>query len=117
MPEETLIAQELPSAEASIESAPSDRRMRWFELSLVTLVAFGQYIAVSIFTLNGMKNPNQGDPFPSHVFAFVNEAACLMLLGYVLWRRKLRFRDIGLRWSNRDFNQGLVVLFLSYLVY
>jgi membrane protease YdiL (CAAX protease family) len=117
MPVDTLGNPEPLAAEPVVEIAPGNPRMRWFELSLVILVAFGQYILASVFMLNGKQYPNEGNLFASQMIALVNEAACLMLLGYVLWRRKLRFRDIGLRWSNRDFNQGLVVLFLSYLAY
>lgn len=47
----------------------------------------------------------------------VQEAAALLVLGYVLSRRGLRFKDIGFRWSLRDFGMGLLVTVAAYLMY
>jgi membrane protease YdiL (CAAX protease family) len=41
----------------------------------------------------------------------------LLLLGYVLSRRGMRIRDLGLRWSPRDIAAGLLVFIISALVY
>jgi len=41
----------------------------------------------------------------------------LLLLGYVLSRRALRFRDLGLRWSLRDLGVGLSVAGVSYVAF
>ncbi len=50
-------------------------------------------------------------------FAIIQESGSLLLLGYVLSRRRLRFRDLGLRWSLRDLGIGLIVAVASYLAY
>jgi membrane protease YdiL (CAAX protease family) len=47
----------------------------------------------------------------------VHEITCLLLLGYILGRRKLRFNALGLRWSIRDIGEGIAVTVASYLVY
>jgi membrane protease YdiL (CAAX protease family) len=49
--------------------------------------------------------------------AIFQELTSLPLLGYVLSRRRLRFRDLGLRWSLRDLGAGLGVTLASYLTY
>jgi membrane protease YdiL (CAAX protease family) len=108
MPEETLFAQELPSAEASIAPAPSDRRMRWFELSFVLLLALGQYFLTNIYMLSGARYLHQADS-SFRLFSLLQETTSLLLLGYVLSRRRLRFRDLGLRWSIRDLGSGAAV--------
>jgi membrane protease YdiL (CAAX protease family) len=47
----------------------------------------------------------------------LQELTGLLLLGYVLSRRKIRFRDLGLRWSMRDLGTGLAVTVAAYLAY
>jgi membrane protease YdiL (CAAX protease family) len=47
----------------------------------------------------------------------VKECTALLLLGYVLARRKLRLRDLGLRWSFREAGAGLLVAAASYAAY
>jgi membrane protease YdiL (CAAX protease family) len=97
--------------------AASDARMRWFELALILFIAFSQYIFTSIFMLNGERF--QGEEIVSHryLYRFMQEAGCLLLLGYILSRRKLRFKDIGLRWSVHDLWRGPALLVVSYLVF
>src|SRR3989442_12168674 len=47
----------------------------------------------------------------------IEEVTGLLLLGYVLSRRNLRFKDLGLRWSLRDAGVGLLVTGASYTTY
>ncbi|MFZ0303945.1 MAG: type II CAAX endopeptidase family protein [Terracidiphilus sp.] len=116
MLEDTVVVPEASLAEAPAAPAPDGRRMRWFELSLVIFVAFGQYFIASIYMLNGANDPRQGET-PFRLFSILQEATCLLLLCYVLSRRKLRFSDLGLRWSIRDLWTGLGVIVVSYAAY
>jgi membrane protease YdiL (CAAX protease family) len=47
----------------------------------------------------------------------LQESTALLLLGYVLSRRGMRIRDLGLRWSIRDVGYGVVVTIASYWAY
>lgn len=111
-----MIAPQLSPAEACTIAAPGERRTRCFELSLVTLVALGQYILISIFMLNGAQYSRPPDS-TYRLSSIFQQTTSLLLLGYVLSRRKLRFRDIGLRWSIGDIGRGAGVWVLSWLAY
>jgi membrane protease YdiL (CAAX protease family) len=117
MPDDSIAVLKPVPAEPVSETPNNNRRIRWFELSLVILVAFGQHIFTSVYVLNGGQYPNVGDRASPSASWFFQESACLLLLGYVLYRRKLRFRDLGLVWSIRDLWRGLAVFVGSYLAY
>src|SRR4029077_17429345 len=51
------------------------------------------------------------------LYGFTQESLSLLLLGYVLSRRNLGLRDLGLRWSVRDVIPSLVVTVLGALSY
>jgi membrane protease YdiL (CAAX protease family) len=51
------------------------------------------------------------------VFGIFQEIFSLALLGYLLSRRNIRWRDLGLRWSVRDILIGLLIALLCYGVY
>jgi membrane protease YdiL (CAAX protease family) len=98
-------------------SDASEKGVRWFELGLVLVLAFGGSFLSSLYL---MKTGKAGLPMMSGfrwARGFVQEIPCLFLLGYVLSRRRLRFRDIGLRWSMRDVFVGLGLFPVSYFVY
>jgi|HubBroStandDraft_1064217.scaffolds.fasta_scaffold288059_1 membrane protease YdiL (CAAX protease family) len=107
----------LPAIQAPTDPGPDETRRRWFELFLVLLLAFGGSILKSLYILKS----NQGE-FPyRHSFgwaaALLDEASCLLLLAYVLSRRRMRIRDLGLRWSFRDLAVGLGVAILALVAY
>jgi len=94
-----------------------ERRVRWFELSLVLVIAFGGSFLSSLYL---MKAGKAGLPTVSEfrwARGFVQEIPCLILLWYVLSRRRKSFRDIGLRWSVRDVVVGLGLVLVSYVAY
>jgi membrane protease YdiL (CAAX protease family) len=99
------------------EVSPEERRQRWFEVCLVLLVAFGGSILNSLYLL---KN---GPGAMAHIsgarwsIGIVEEATALLLLGYVLSRRGLRFSSLGFRWSLRGLGVGVLVTGLSYATY
>lgn len=107
-----------PGADIRANTAPlkpTDRGMRWFELALVLLVA------VAASTL-GSINIARADLPASHnpmsmrwVFGIIHEITSLLLLFYVLKRRHLGFRDLGLQWSWRDLINGMWLACASLL--
>jgi membrane protease YdiL (CAAX protease family) len=97
------------------EFSAAEKRLRWFEICLVLVIALGGSLFNSLYLLRYGPNALPRTAGLRFVVGFVHEAACLALLGYVLWRRGRRFRDIGLRWSLRDVGMGLVVIVASYV--
>jgi membrane protease YdiL (CAAX protease family) len=100
-----------------LEMLASVRRQRWFEVSLVLLVAFGSALVNALFLL---KNGPSGTPPMNSarwIIGIVHEVSALLLLGYVLSRRRLRFKDLGLHWSLGDVGVGLLVTGVSYAAY
>jgi len=98
-------------------NSPSEKRVRWFELSLVLVISFGGSFLSSLYL---MKAGKAGLSMVSEfrwARGFVQEIPCLLLLGYVLSRRRRSFRDIGLRWSFRDIGIGVGLAIVSYLTY
>lgn len=93
------------------------KRQRWFEVCLVLLVACGGplFSAVSILKNGPASAPHVSQA--SWLMGFFQEGVALLLLGYVLSRRGLRFKDLGLRWSVRDAGVGLLVAAISFAAY
>ena len=112
----TFVHEALP-VEAPLEPVIDARRARWFEVSLVLVIAFGDSFLGSLDILrNGHGiSPNAQDS--RWAIAFVHDLACLFLLSYILSRRRLRFKDLGLRWSFRDLLTGLLITVAAYLTY
>src|SRR3984957_11566459 len=112
---EAIITAATPESLSAGQS--QSKRLRWFELSLVLLVAFARPLLSALYRLkNGPSAvPNITDT--GFLIGVVQEVTALLLLGYVLSRRNLRFRDIGLRWSLRDFGAGLLLACASYAAY
>ncbi len=49
--------------------------------------------------------------------SLVHEVTALLLLGYILSRRNLRFKNLGLRWSLGDLTTGVGIAIGSYCAY
>jgi membrane protease YdiL (CAAX protease family) len=94
-----------------------EKRLRWFEVSLVLLISFGNSLFNSLYILSHGPNAAPRMSNARVLLGMLSEATSLALLGYVLWRRGRRFSDIGLRWSFRDLGVGAIVLVVSYLLY
>jgi membrane protease YdiL (CAAX protease family) len=106
-----------PSAENSPAKPMESKRIRYFELCLVLLVALSTPFLNSVLLL--VRGPSALGQISS--FRWINgslhEIIALALLGYVLARRGRRFRDLGLQWSARDCGVGLIVAVVSYISY
>jgi len=113
-----MIGEDLP-AEGQPENGVASKRLRWFELSLVLLIAVGGAFLNSLYILiNGRDALQSMHPQNLRwVTGLLRELTVLLLLAYILSRRKMRFRDLGLRWSFRDLGIGLVVAAVSYIAY
>jgi len=99
------------------ELTTGEKRRRWFEVFLVLLVAFGGNILHSLYLLMSTPGVSQQVSSSRWALGIVQEGAALLLLGYVLSRRGLKFANLGLRWSLRDAGVGLAVVAVSYLAY
>jgi len=80
--------------------------MRWFELLLVITIAIADPLFKGLYFLK--HGPSPGILFDNSrwTYGLIHEIICLLLLGYVLSRRSLRIRDLGLRWSLRACSTG-----------
>src|SRR5580704_17483101 len=117
MPDLPTTVVAISSTEEPTQESASERRKRWFEVCLVVLVACGSFI---INSFNLLANGPGAMPHISNVrwtIGIVQEITALLLLGYVLSRRGLSFRNLGLRWSVRDAGTGLLVAGLAYAAY
>src|SRR5277367_2399866 len=106
-----------PSPENPPAKPTENRRLRYFEVCLVLLVAVSTSLLTSVYILvHGPSDARQVSSFRS-VSGFVHEIVSLLLLGYVLARTGRRVRDLGLRWSVRDCGVGLLVTVVSWVAY
>ena len=98
-------------------NSAGEKRLRWFEVSLVLLISLGNSLFNSLYILS--HGPGAAPRLTNLrvMLGMLSEATSLALLGYVLWRRGRRFGDIGLRWSFRDLGVGVIVLVVSYGFY
>ena len=114
-PPATLADTKSPNGSLTIQF--SEKRLRWCEVLLVILVAFGSPLLNSFYLLKvGPKQTTQMSSLGS-VVSIIHEVTGLLLLGYVLSRHGRRFRDLGLQWSLKDVGVGLIVTVASALSY
>jgi membrane protease YdiL (CAAX protease family) len=111
----------VPATAALVEAPPEDprasKRLRWFELVLLLSIALGGYIFSSVFILVTGQSNAHSSPIYQWGFSLFNEVTALLLLGYILWRRGLRFKNLGLRWSLGDLTTGVAVAIGAYWAY
>lgn len=107
-------------AAASPTEVPSEsagKRLRWLELSLVLLVGFATPIITSLDILINGRGALPNTTNLRLASSIVHEVAGLLLVGYILSRRKIRISSLGLRWSFRDLCVGPAVAIAAYLAY
>jgi membrane protease YdiL (CAAX protease family) len=118
----TIVSEALP-IEAVPGRAADSKLRRWFYVFMVLLVSFGIFIGKSILVLQMQKGTVRAANSWRWIFSggwtfsIVQELIGLLLLWFVLSRRRLRFEDIGLRWSVRDLGLGLILAVTAYLTY
>lgn len=115
---ETSAPQESSTrAATSPEPAREEKAVRWFELSLVLLVCFGSSLITSFHFVtagDATAYPQKGVDWG---YLILQEVMGLLLLGYVLWRRRMTFRDLGLSWSPGQPITGVFLAAAAYLSY
>jgi membrane protease YdiL (CAAX protease family) len=90
---------------------------RWLELCLLLAFALGWYLLDSAYFHRHGHSMDHSGPREILAFGILQEIASLVLLKYVLSRRKVGWKDIGLRWSIRDLLTGSGVAMVSYGAY
>lgn len=107
------------SQEGQPDKLVRDRRLRWFEVFLVILVAVGNHVLASVHSSLQTAGDAAAQALTSveYLTGILHEAAALFLLGYVLSRSGRRFRDLGLKWSLRDAAAGLPIAGVASLSY
>ncbi len=110
------ISEPLTNPVSTTVSKPVDRQ-RWFEVFLVLAVALLRPLVNSIYILSHGASAMPQITNLRWSFGVIEEVVALLLLGYVLSRRKLSFKDLGLRWSIKDVGVGLLLGFGSYISY
>ncbi len=81
------------------------------------MVAIGGSLLNSLYLLHFGPSAAPHISGPRWLAGLGHEVIGLLLLGYVLSRRNLGFKDIGLRWSLKDLGVGLLVAGVSYAAY
>lgn len=116
MPEEMAIAPEASHVEAQ-PIVDGEKRLRWFELFLVVATVFGGYVVRSAFVLAIGKTGPQPLSLLRCAVGIFQETTGLLLVGYILSRRKVRFADLGVHWSRKELLSGLGVTVVAYIFY
>ena len=95
----------------------SANRVRCFELALVLTIAVGLSFLNSLLILRSGPEAVPNYQNAKWSIGIFHEITALLLLGYVLWRRNRRIRDLGLNWSWRNVGMGLALAVASYVAY
>jgi len=117
MPDLVLPIAEPASADAQPAVSSDPRRQRWFEVSLVLFVTVVPSFLNALHILQA--GPSAAPPMSNArwLVGLVQEIGGLLLLAYVLSRRNICFRNLGLRWSLKDVGVGLLVSGASFAAY
>jgi membrane protease YdiL (CAAX protease family) len=112
-------SRSLPETPAGIqpEISTEEKRRRWFELFLVLALSLGTALLNSFYLLKNAPVVALRMSAVRSLYGFAHESLSLLLLAYVLSRRNLGLRDLGLRWSIRDVVPSIVVTVLAVLSY
>ena len=90
---------------------------RWFEVFLVLTTSLGISLLNSLYLLNNAPVAALRLSTFRSLYGIAHESLSLMLLAYVLSRRNLTLRDLGLQWSIRDVVPSIVVTVLAEVSY
>jgi membrane protease YdiL (CAAX protease family) len=114
-----LVSTESAAAESATQPKlpAEEKRQRWLEVLLVLVISLGGSFASSVYMLVNPPRTALEMTTLRSFYGMFHESVSLLLLWYVLSRRRLGFRDLGLRWSLRGFGIGVVVTVLAVLSY
>jgi membrane protease YdiL (CAAX protease family) len=116
---ETLLNEPLVDSVVDKPEATSrdSNRLRWFELVLVLVVAFGNALAVSIFTVLTRTNLYSGSNLTSLGFiGVIQEIPPLAVLVYVLLRQGRTLKDLGLSFKWADLPLSFVLALCAVIL-
>jgi membrane protease YdiL (CAAX protease family) len=102
---------------AQTDVPTNEKRQRWFEVCLVLLAAFGSSFLNALFILRNGPNAVPLNSSARWSTGILQEVIALLLLGYILSRRSLQFKHLGLRWRVKDVGAGVIVAAISYAAY
>lgn len=114
----SLTAAPIPAARPAID--PAARRVRWVELTILLLVAYGHSIVYSIgiaFSHPYASAASPENPVSGIAGGIVNEIAQIALLGYILFRQGRAFRDIGLNFQWWDILRAGALYYVAAWAY
>jgi membrane protease YdiL (CAAX protease family) len=117
MPEAPTKHGDTPSSDTQPAHIDELKGLRWFEICLVLVIAFGSYFLTSLSVLEHGTSALPHLQNERWIIGIFQELIGLGLLRYVLLRRGIGFRQLGLRWSFREVGAGLLVAAASYLIY
>lgn len=106
-----------PSATIQPEISNEEKRRRWFEISLVLGNSLGISLLYSLYLLRNAPTVALKMSAFRSLYGIAHESLSLLLLAYVLSRRKLGLRDLGLQWSIRNIVPSIVVTALAFASY
>jgi membrane protease YdiL (CAAX protease family) len=95
------------------EISQEEKRRRWFEVFLVLTTSLGISLLNSIYLLNNVPLAALKLSTFRSLYGIAHESLSLLVLAYVLSRRNVRLRDLGLQWSVRDIVPSIVVTVLA----
>jgi membrane protease YdiL (CAAX protease family) len=99
------------------EISKEEKRRRWFEVFLVLAISLGTILLNSFYLLKNAPAVALRMSTLRSLYGIAHESLSLLLLVYVLSRRKLGLRDLGLKWSKRDVVSSFVVTVLAGMSY
>ncbi|MDE3188050.1 MAG: CPBP family intramembrane metalloprotease [Acidobacteriota bacterium] len=117
MSEQLVVLSDASRVDAPPDGTRASWRVRWFELVLLLSIAFGPYVFSSLHVLTTGQASTPYSQDSRWTMSFFHEVTALLLLGYILARRKVRFTDLGLRWSLADMTGGVGLAVGSYCAY
>ncbi|HEY0705076.1 MAG TPA: CPBP family intramembrane glutamic endopeptidase [Candidatus Acidoferrales bacterium] len=112
----SAVPPEIPPVLESSSRPQESRRLRYFELGLVLLVAFSRSFIGSLSRFIQGQNTEPVFTAAGWVSGVVSELTALLLLGYVLYRQGRRFRDLGLNFSAKQWATGFWLGVVAYSV-
>lgn len=117
VPSEVENASAVDASPIAVSRDLADKRLRWLELFLVLIFCFANSIFSSVDMLMHGRGALPNSTNIRWIAGIAHELAGLLLVGYVLARRKLRITVLGLRWSFRDIWVGIAVAICAYFAY
>lgn len=95
----------------------TERQLRLFEVILVCAIAFGGTVLYSVGIYFGLRPRAPGGGTLRWLNSGLQEIACLALVWYILSRRSVSFKDLGLCWRWKDLGHSLIVWTLGMLAF